>query len=416
MSFSKMPLATLCSSSNASSPLEPSNSASGNFSDDSSSVLTFPSLPSLCSLFSSTVSPITASFLQLTSLKPLSDVSSPPALTISSSSFLLYTASPSNLSIYDLSSLKLISSHPSTPSAGAVKSLVLLQKSHGLLSAHQDGLLRLWRQSSRSGNLRLAGSLPTLSDRLLRLPFPKNYTPIRRHHKSLWIQHADTVSALASSGDYIHSVSWDKTLKIWRSSDLRCVQSITAHDDAINAVVVSSDGTVYTGSADTKIRVWARHSGEKKHMLIATLQKHRSAVNALSISDDGSMLYSGANDRSILVWEREESGAQMSVIGALRGHTKAVLCLVCVGDMIFSGSSDRTVRIWRRVGEGREYRCLGVMNGHEGVVKSIMAVRIPKGKFENNREGEEEDEEYRVCSSSFDGEVKVWQVQVSGFA
>lgn len=383
-------------------------------SDDFASVLTFPSLPSLQCLLPSSTSPISTSFLHLTSLKALSpdSAASPPALTISPSSLVLYTASPSNLSTYDLTSLDLVSSHPSAPSAGAVKSLVILPKSQGILSAHQDSLLRLWRHSSRSGDLRLAGSLPTLSDRLLRLPFPKNYTLIRRHHKQLWIQHADTVSALATAGEYIYSVSWDKTLKIWRSSDLRCVQSIKAHDDAINALVIAPDGTVYTGSADTKIRAWARAPGEKRHALVATFERHRSAVNALAISSDGSVLYSGANDRSIVVWEREESANHLVVVGALRGHAKAILCLACVGDMLFSGSSDRTVRIWRRGREGREYRCLGVMAGHVSVVRSIVAVQMPKEKS-GAAEGEEE---YRVCSGSFDGEVRVWQVRVSGLA
>ncbi|KAJ4790596.1 Transducin/WD40 repeat-like superfamily protein [Rhynchospora pubera] len=400
---------TSFSSSTSSSPVTTA------MSDDATSVLTFPSLPSLQCLLPSSTSPISTSFLHLTSLKPLSTAStttSPPALTISQSSLLLFTATPSTLATYELTSLVLVSSHPLAPSAGAVKSLVILPKSHGLLSAHQDTLLRLWRHSSRSGDLRLAGSLPTLSDRLLRLPFPKNYTLIRRHHKRLWIQHADTVSALATAGEYIYSVSWDKTLKIWRTSDLRCVQSIVAHDDAINALAITPDGTVYTGSADTKIRAWSRAPGEKKHALVATFDRHRSAVNALAISNDGSVLYSGANDRSIIVWEREESANHLAVVGALRGHGKAILCLASVGDMLFSGSSDRTVRIWRRGREGREYSCLAVMAGHVSVVRSIVAVQMPKEKPGTA----ESEEEYRVCSGSFDGEVRVWKVRISGLS
>jgi WD40 repeat protein len=169
---------------------------------------------------------------------------------------------------------------------------------------------------------------------------------------------------------------------------------------------------VYTGSADTKIRAWARAPGEKRHALIATFERHRSAVNALAISSDGSMLYSGSNDRSIFVWEREESANHLVMIGALRGHTKAILCLACVGDMLFSGSGDRTVRIWRRGTDGRDYSCLAVMAGHASVVRSIVAVQMPKEKL-GNAEGEEE---YRVCSGTFDGEVRVWQVRVSGLA
>lgn len=131
--------------------------------------------------------------------------------------------------------------------------------------------------------------------------------------------------------------------------------------------------------------------------------RHKSAVNALAVSGDGSVLYSGACDRSILVWEREESANFMICSGALRGHVRAIMCLSTVGiDLVVSGSMDRTVRIWRRGGgPGEGYSCLCVLEGHERGVKSVAAAR---------EEGEEED--YRVCSGSLDGEVRVWRVRV----
>ncbi|KAJ8472201.1 hypothetical protein OPV22_026544 [Ensete ventricosum] len=97
--------------------------------------------------------------------------------------------------------------------------------------------------------------------------------------------------------------------------------------------------------------VWTRSLAEEGrwrwHRLVATLERHWSAVN----SGDGAVLYSGACDRSILMWEREESAGHMAVAGALRGHMKAILRVACVDDVLLSGSSDRTVRIWRREGE-----------------------------------------------------------------
>ncbi|KAJ4879807.1 Transducin/WD40 repeat-like superfamily protein [Raphanus sativus] len=173
---------------------------------------------------------------------------------------------------------------------------------------------------------------------------------------------------------FIYSVSWDKTLKIWRASDLRCQESVKAHDDAVNAVAVSTNGTVYTGSADRRIRVWAKPADSKRHKLVATLEKHKSAVNALALSEDGSVLFSGSCDRSILVWEREDSSNYMAVSGALRGHDKAILSLFNVSDLLISGSADRTVRIWRRGTDG-SYSCLEVLSGHTKPVKSLAAVK-----------------------------------------
>lgn len=230
------------------------------------------------------------------------------------------------------------------------------------------------------------------------------------------MHHVDAVSALAISrdGSHLYSASWDRTFKVWRTSDYKCLESVwNAHDDAINAVVLSSDGFVYTGSADTKIKVWRRHDGEKKHRLVDTLEKHKSAVNALALSTDGSVLYSGACDRSIIVWEKDscggvgDSGKHMVVVGGLKGHKKAILCLVAVADLVCSGSADKTVRIWRRSGSSeREYSCLSVLEGHNGPVKCLAAA-VDSGDS-NSGCGTS----YKIYSGSLDCDIKVWQIWV----
>ncbi|URD93809.1 WD domain, G-beta repeat [Musa troglodytarum] len=378
--------------------------------DDAASILTLPSLQSLVPIASyPDTTPSPASYLCLSSLKPLRPSSSAAALAVSAASSLLYSASESEITVLDLVTIRPVESFAAVPSAGSVKS-VALSPDGKLFTAHQDGRIRVWRRSTRSGRHRLEATLPTPGDRLRRLPLPGNYVAIRRHKKLLWIEHADAVSAVATSGSLLYSVSWDKTLKVWRAGgDLRCRESVQAHENAVNAVAVAGDGTVYTGSADGRIREEGRGRGQRqpKHGAVATLERHRSAVNALALSDDGAVLYSGACDRSILVWEREESADHMVVAGALRGHRKAILCLACVGDVLFSGSSDRTIRIWRTEGEGKGYSCLGAMEGHVTGVRSLVAVR-----GSDPAEPESESEEYRVCSGSLDGEVKIWRVRI----
>lgn len=195
-------------------------------------------------------------------------------------------------------------------------------------------------------------------------------------------------------------------------SDFKCLESVkNAHEDAINALVVSKDGVVYTGSADKKIKMWKKREGEKKHSLLGTLEKHKSAVNALALSEDGLVLYSGACDRSILVWESDDGGNNMVVVGALRGHSKAILCLVVVRDLVCSGSADNSVRIWKR-DEKNCYSCLSVLEGHRRPVKSLaMAVDSinsggPEHDDDNNRS-------YLVYSAGLDCDIKVWQIRFS---
>ena len=77
----------------------------------------------------------------------------------------------------------------------------------------------------------------------------------------------------------MYSVSWDRSFKVWSASDLKCLSSVKAHDDAVNAVGVGQNGVVYTGSADGIIGIWEIREGKKKkHRLVRTLDKHKSTV------------------------------------------------------------------------------------------------------------------------------------------
>ena len=258
-------------------------------------------------------------------------------------------------------------------------------------------------------------TLPTMNDRFTSLFSQKSYVEVRRHKKSTWVNHVDAVSSLALSqdGSLLYSASWDRSFKIWRASDFKCLESIEkAHDDAINAIVVSRDGFCYTGSGDKTIKVWRKK--DKSHSLVATLKKHLSAVNALAVSEDGKVLYSGACDRSILVWERLSNGdgdddeLHMTVVGALRGHTKAIMCLAVASDLVLSGSADKSLRVWRRgLLEKDGYSCLAVLEGHTKPVK-CLAVSVSGSGSDSNS-----DYSCMVYSGSLDLSVKVWNLRVS---
>ncbi|CAO2829182.1 unnamed protein product [Amaranthus hypochondriacus] len=294
---------------------------------------------------------------------------------------------------------------------GAAKSLVSLGGK--LFSAHQDHKIRVWKiddnNKSNQKRYQCLATLPTMNDRFLKLFSAKNYVQVRRNKSCTWVHHVDTVSALAlqCDGSLLYSASWDRTFKVWQTSDFKCLESVArAHDDAINALVLSKDGYVYTGSADKTIKVWKKHQGETKHSLVAILQKHKSAVNALALSCDGSMLYSGACDRSIVVWERESGGAgNMVAVGALRGHRNAILCLAVVSDVLFSGSADKTIRIWKKSSVNKNYTCLAILEGHMKPVKCLTATIDP-----NNSSGSRTS--FLMYSGSLDCDIKVWKISV----
>lgn len=432
-------------SSSSSSTVSTSSAAAAAASEASSSS---PSLPSLSSAAGG--ASLAASLVHVATLLPLPAAPSAAAAAVvaaegSSGTHggLVVVARPARVALHDLRTLEAASTSDAADAAagaGSVKCACAAQLHGGAaaVTGHQDGRVRLWRVSSRSpGRLRLAASLPTVSDRLRRFPVPSNHVAVRRHHRRLWIEHADAVSGVAASADgrLLFSASWDRTLKVWALPSLRCLQSLPAHDDAVNAVAAAPDGTVYTASADKRVRVWAprpapakqarrgalggitarkpHHQHPGSYHLVATLARHTAAVNALAVGCGGQALYSGGNDRCVLVWEREDSASHMAAIGALRGHRRAVLSVACAaGGLVVSGAADQTVRAWRRAADdGRGYACVAVIEGHGAAVRSVAAApaqKQPRGGGDGDG-----DEEWRVCSASFDGEVRVWSLRVA---
>lgn len=285
---------------------------------------------------------------------------------------------------------------------GAVKSLIVLADK--LFSAHQDQKIRVWKISTdvpQDQRYMKLATLPTLGDRALKVLVPKNQVQIRRHKKCTWVHHVDAVSSLALSTDesLLYSVSWDRTLKVWRTSDFKCLESVAnAHDDAINAVLASTDGNIYTGSADKKIKAWKKLQGSNNHTLVNLLENHSSGVNALAVNSDGSVLCSGSCDGAIFAWEKDEEGEKMVVVGSLRGHSQSILCLTFVSGIVFSGSADKTIRIWSSA--GRNYSCLAVLQGHQGPVKCLTAAIDHYSPSDS----------FFVYSGSLDCSIKVWRI------
>lgn len=227
---------------------------------------------------------------------------------------------------------------------------------------------------------------------------------VRRHKTALWIRHSDAVSCLSLSADktYLYSASWDRTIKVWRISDSRCLESIHAHDDAVNSVVCGDGDVMFSGSADGTVKVWRREMRGKglKHAAVKTLLKQEYAVTALAVGEAGSMVYCGASDGLVNCWG---SGKNYAHGGVLKGHKLAVLCLAAAGTLVFSGSADKTLCVWKR--EGVIHTCVSVLTGHNGPLK-CLAVE------ENRESGEkgEQDRRWVLYSGSLDKSVKIWSV------
>lgn len=104
--------------------------------------------------------------------------------------------------------------------------------------------------------------------------------------------------ALNASDDILYSASLDKTVKVWRISDSKCIETIQAHSEPINAIALSDDGVLYTASDDATVRVWRCNfcTSNQPHSLTITLPAKSSPVKTLALTANGEVLYGGCND------------------------------------------------------------------------------------------------------------------------
>jgi WD40 repeat protein len=284
--------------------------------------------------------------------------------------------------------------------SGLVKAIVI--SGERIFTGHQDGKIRVWKVSSKDPSVhKRVGTLPTMKDYIKNSMKTGNYFEVRRHKNSVWFRHYDAISCLSLSEDktFLYSSSWDKTFKVWRISNSRCIESVIAHDDSVNSIVAGYDGLVFTGSADGTVKVWRRELQGKgtKHFFSQTLLKQECAVTAVAVNPDTTVVYCGSSDGLVNFWGREN---HLSHGGVLRGHKLAVLCLITAGNLVLSGSADMGICVWRRM--GIDHTCLSLLTGHNGPVKCLAAERDDESASNGRR--------WILYSGSLDKSVKMWRV------
>ncbi|XP_027769107.1 protein JINGUBANG isoform X1 [Solanum pennellii] len=312
---------------------------------------------------------------------------------------LLYTGSDSkNIRVWK--DMKEFSAFKSN--SGLVKAIII--SGDKIFTGHQDGKVRVWKvQPNNPSSFKPAGTLPTFFDIFKASIRPSNYFMSAKHNKaSIWIKHWDAISCLSMDHNHglLYSASWDRTFKVWRADSSKCLESVKAHEDAVNSVVASADGVVYTGSADGTVKIWQREFTPKtiRHVLVHTLLNQECAVTALAVNKSGSVVYCGSSDGVVNFWEKEKKSWTHG--GVLKGHKLAVLCLESAGNLVFSGSADKNICVWRK--EGCVHTCLSMLTGHNGPVKCLAV--------EQDKESTTSDQKWVLYSGSLDKSVKVWSV------
>ncbi|XP_050286112.1 protein JINGUBANG-like isoform X2 [Quercus robur] len=314
-------------------------------------------------------------------------------LSIAVSNSLVYTGSDSNvIRIWKL---------PDFSECGQLKTkacmvVALKVSNERVYAAYGDGKIRVWSKT-------WDGSLKHI--RLATIPKSGSYVRSYIGGKDKMMKHTGPITSLAmnASDDIIYSASLDRTVKVWRISDQKCIETIQAHSGPVNDIIVTDDGLLFTASDDATVKVWRCNffRGNQSHSLTVTLPAKSSPVKTLTLNQEGGVLYGGCTDGYIHYWFKGWYSGQLQYGGALQGHTHAVMCIASVSNYVVSGSADSTSRVWVREQDGH-HTCLAVLVGHRGPIRCVTAF---SGSL-----GEESEDGCTICTGSLDGVLKVWHV------
>lgn len=171
-------------------------------------------------------------------------------------------------------------------------------------------------------------------------------------------------------------------------------RKLTGHEDWINSVAVSPDGTWAASGAgrtdfrDIAVKLWDLESGECR----ATLEGRDGWVLSVAITPDGQRILSGSLAGTVRVWDAG-SGRE---VAKLKGHTGAITSVVALRDnaRALSGGGDRTLRLW----DLASGKCLKTIEYGEGGADAVFSSSVnPAGT--------------QALSGHSKGEVRLWNLE-----
>jgi WD40 repeat protein len=281
---------------------------------------------------------------------------------------------------------------------GGALSAVFSPDGHKVLSSYSDSTVKLW--DANSGNLLLSLEkhqwgvnsvafspdghkvLSASSDGTAKVwdaNSGKLLLSLKGHGSSV------RSAVFSPNGRKILTASWDNTAKIWDMSTGKSLLSLEGHRLSVNSAVFSPDGNkILTASSDNTAKVWDTNTGK----LLLSLEGHQLSVNSAVFSPDGNKALTASLDNTARIWDTNTGKLLLSLEGH-KGFVNSVAFSADAGKVL-SASDDRTIKVW----DALSGKLLFSLEEHQS--KVLSAIFSPDGS--------------KLLSASSDNTVKLWNV------
>lgn len=216
-------------------------------------------------------------------------------------------------------------------SGGAVTSLAWAD-SDRVLSAGEDGIVRLWD--------------------------PDSGRQIEQYEPA-----GGTLGALVALDEWVVGGGSAREVMVWRKSDGRVARKLAGHESSVTCLAPAGLDLIVSGSLDATLRTWSLATGKMR-----VLTGHLDRVNCVAVDRTAGIIASGSDDGKVLVWKIDEESPPT----VLSAHSAPVRVVAAAGNgRVASGGDDGRIAVWDLVSGRLE------VTGSVGSAVSALSIASP---------------------------------------